>query len=295
MYSSSLIPLALLALTRLVAGHGAIIAATGDKGGRGMAIGIDPSTPRDGTDDVPFQQDTTVFDGDAEFTCGETDQTAAADTTNQVTAGTQEIMRKTKGQLPQVSQGGKVRMTLHQVNSDGAGPYVCMIDATGTGVNWVRMEVTTQVPGEDGNNDAGETTDFPLVAKVAKDQTCTGVMGNMKRVCMVRCQNPQGPFGGCVPVQMDANATRVRNPRMSETGGTNEDDVNAIVDAAEAEADGETVDDADAGGLLDGLFDKSRMIKSRKLKRSMRMSLRALKRKSRRAARMAAKRAAKMV
>jgi hypothetical protein len=63
-------------------------------------------------------------------------------------------------QLPQISQGGEVRMTLHQVNSDGGGPYVCMIDATGTGQNWVAMEVTQQVPGEDGDNEDGEVTDF---------------------------------------------------------------------------------------------------------------------------------------
>ena len=63
-------------------------------------------------------------------------------------------------QLPQVSQGGELRMTLHEVNSDGGGPYVCMIDATGTGQNWVAMEVTEQVPGDDGENDEGEATDF---------------------------------------------------------------------------------------------------------------------------------------
>lgn len=64
------------------------------------------------------------------------------------------------GSLPRVSQGGELTMTLHQVNRDGAGPYVCMIDATGTGTNWVAMDITQQVPGERGNNRDGETTDF---------------------------------------------------------------------------------------------------------------------------------------
>lgn len=49
----------LLATAELVAGHGAIIAATGDAGGSGMALGIDTSTPRDGTRRNPFQQDST--------------------------------------------------------------------------------------------------------------------------------------------------------------------------------------------------------------------------------------------
>ena len=40
---------ALVALSPLVAGHGCITTATGDAGGMGSAIGIDPNTPRDGT------------------------------------------------------------------------------------------------------------------------------------------------------------------------------------------------------------------------------------------------------
>lgn len=51
-------------------------------------------------------------------------------------------------------------MTLHQVNGDGAGPYTCMIDATGTGTNWVNMQVTTNVPGRRGNDRNGAETDF---------------------------------------------------------------------------------------------------------------------------------------
>lgn len=46
-YSSLFV--ALLGLSPLVAGHGAITKATGDAGGTGMALGIDPNTPRDGT------------------------------------------------------------------------------------------------------------------------------------------------------------------------------------------------------------------------------------------------------
>jgi len=62
----------LLALSNLVAGHGAIVGATGDAGGQGSAIGIDASTPRDGSRRNPFQQDSTRFRGDAADSCGET-------------------------------------------------------------------------------------------------------------------------------------------------------------------------------------------------------------------------------
>lgn len=63
------------------------------------------------------------------------------------------------GQLPQISAGGMVMMTLHQVNGDGAGPYECMIDSTGTGTQWTQMQVATNVPGENSRSNA-KATDF---------------------------------------------------------------------------------------------------------------------------------------
>lgn len=119
-------------LAHHVAGHAAIIKATGDAGGNGMAIGVDTSTPRDGTRRAPFQQDSTRFKGAAADTVGET----LAGGTNDVEAGTTAIMGETGDQLPQVTPGGEVSMTLHQVNADGAGPYTCDINADGTAASW---------------------------------------------------------------------------------------------------------------------------------------------------------------
>jgi len=132
----------------LVAAHGAIISATGDAGGTGMALGIDTSTPRDGTRRNPFQQDSTRFRGDQADTFGET----LGGGNNQLEAGTQAIMAETGDQLPQVSQGGEVQMTLHQVNADGGGPYTCEINADGTGQNWQPVTVTTTPPGRNSRN-----------------------------------------------------------------------------------------------------------------------------------------------
>ncbi|OBT81708.1 hypothetical protein VE02_10039 [Pseudogymnoascus sp. 03VT05] len=204
MHSYSLLAVALLAVSELVAGHGAIVSATGDQGGTGSAIGIDPATPRDGTRRNPFQQDTTRFRGNAANACGET--LVGGD--NDAEAGTAAVMQLSGDQLPQISPGGQVSMILHQVNGDGAGPYTCMIDATGTGTNWVNMQVTTNVPGRRGNDRNGAETYFPLVANVAAGQTCTGTVAGQENVCMVRCQNPAraGPSGGCVPVQMAGTA-----------------------------------------------------------------------------------------
>ncbi|EOO03806.1 putative mas3 protein [Phaeoacremonium minimum UCRPA7] len=202
----------LLATAELVAGHGAIIAATGDAGGSGMALGIDTSTPRDGTRRNPFQQDSTRFKGDAADTFGET--VGAGD--NELEAGTKAIMAETGEQLPQVSQGGEVQMTLHQVNADGGGPYTCMINADGTGQDWQNIDVTTTPPGENSRNRDGAATDFPLNAAIPADQSCTGTVAGQDNVCLVRCQNAAraGPFGGVVPVQM-ANTTTPAQARRA--------------------------------------------------------------------------------
>lgn len=102
----------------------AIIEATGNAGGSGTAIGIDESTPRTGTGRRPFQQDTTIFDGPTG--CGRT----LLGGQNNMETGTAAVAQKNGG-LPQVTPGGILSMTLHQVNADGAGPYTCMIDQTG--------------------------------------------------------------------------------------------------------------------------------------------------------------------
>jgi hypothetical protein len=130
--SKTLLTFTLLAAARLAAAHSAIINAVGDAGGSGMALGVDTSTPRDGTRRNPFQQDSTRFRGDAADTVGET--LAGGD--NQLEAGTQAILAETGDSLPQVTPGGELQMTLHQVNSDGAGPYTCMINADGTAQTW---------------------------------------------------------------------------------------------------------------------------------------------------------------
>jgi len=188
-----------IAAAQLVAGHGAIIKAVGDMGGNGSAIGIDSSTPRDGSRRTPFQADSTRFKNNNADACGET----IGGGPNEPMAQMAKVVSDSNG-LPMVSAGGMIMMTLHQVNNDGAGPYDCMIDSTGTGTGgWTKMEVTTNVPGKNSRSRA-KASDFPLTAKIDASQTCTGSAAGMSNVCMVRCNNAAnaGPFGGCVPVSM---------------------------------------------------------------------------------------------
>ncbi|RPB01679.1 hypothetical protein L873DRAFT_1788289 [Choiromyces venosus 120613-1] len=94
-------------------------------------------------------------------------------------------------------------MTLHQVNADGAGPYECMIDQTGTGASFTPVVVTQNVLGQNGRERDRSEIDFPVVAQMPANMACTGTARAVTGICMVRCQNPAnaGPFGGCVPVQ----------------------------------------------------------------------------------------------
>ncbi|KAF2415658.1 hypothetical protein EJ08DRAFT_666844 [Tothia fuscella] len=229
--------LALLAVAQLVAGHGAIIKATGDAGGAGSAIGVDAATPRDGTRRNPFQQDSTRFKGENKATCGQT----LGGGENDIATGTKAVMDANGGQLPQVSAGGSIDMTLHQVNGDGAGPYSCMINADGTGADWQAIDVTTQVEGTRSNNRANAMTDLPLSAAIPAGQTCTGNVAGQQNVCMVRCQNTAraGPFGGCVPVQMVAGAGAAA-PAAPATK-REEDLENDPAFLAELRADGEEI------------------------------------------------------
>ncbi|OTB08895.1 hypothetical protein M426DRAFT_71144 [Hypoxylon sp. CI-4A] len=204
--------LGLIAAVQLVASHGVITDATGDAGGSGMALGVDTSTPRDGTRRKPFQQDSTRFRGDQADTVGETIGAG----NNDVEEGTQAIMAATDDQLPQVTAGGELKMTLHQVNADGAGPYTCMINDDGTGADWDDIEVTQSPPGDDSRDRDGNETDFPLTAAIPADQECTGTVAGQDNACLVRCQNGAGagPFGGVVPVQM-ANTTSADTARRA--------------------------------------------------------------------------------
>ncbi|KAF5253136.1 hypothetical protein FANTH_1967 [Fusarium anthophilum] len=235
-----------------VSAHSVITNAVGDAGGSGMALGVDTSTPRDGTRRRPFQQDATRFRGNSADTVGET--LSAGD--NDIEQGTLDIMEETGSELPQVNPGGSLEMTVHQVNSDGAGPYTCMINADGTGTSWENIQVTTNVAGNDrGRNRDGEMGDFPLVASIPSGQNCTGTVAGEDNVCLVRCQNPAraGPFGGVIPVQMAqgnggnaGNATETGNTGSTGNAGTGNANDNAT-DAAN-DTTNDTTDNATTGG-----------------------------------------------
>lgn len=215
----SILAASMLMAAQLVSGHAVITNAVGDAGGSGMALGVVTSTPRDGTRRNPFQQDATRFRGASADTFGETVGQGA----NNLESGMSKIMAETGDTLPQVTPGGQLTMTLHQVNSDGAGPYQCMINADGTGGDWQNIQVSQNVDGNQrGRNRQGSASDHPLVADIPANQQCTGTAGGQTGVCLVRCQNPAnaGPFGGVVPVQMAAAGGVAATPAAGGVAAT---------------------------------------------------------------------------
>jgi len=188
MYFRSIAVVSILAaLADLASAHCKITSATGNDGGKGSAIGIVPGSANSETD-------VTIFSGTTG--CGKTPGAGA----NNIQTGTQAVISQNGGTLPQVSAGGSLTMTLHQVNADGAGPFTCSINTDGTGNSFTALQVTTQVPGTKGDSTANNQ-DFPLVAAMPANLQCTGTVGGASNVCIVACKNPVGPFGGCVPVQ----------------------------------------------------------------------------------------------
>lgn len=92
-------------------------------------------------------------------------------------------------------------MVCHQINADGAGPVSCSVSADASGKTFTAMKVTTQVPGTNGRSTA-TSANFPLVADMPAGTVCIGTVSMTANVCLVKCENPVGPFGSVVPVQM---------------------------------------------------------------------------------------------
>ncbi|KAF3901728.1 hypothetical protein AA313_de0200485 [Arthrobotrys entomopaga] len=112
-------------------------------------------------------------------------------------------------QVPKVKAGGTLHMSFLQVNADGAGPFMCKIDMTAQATQWEanNLTITTNVPGDGGFLNPGTKKEFPLVVQLPDDLKCTGSFSGQENICIVRCENfaPNGPFGGCVPVQQVLN------------------------------------------------------------------------------------------
>ena len=190
----------------MVSAHGAITSIAGLNGVQGRAMGIKDSVPRTGSRARPFQGDTSII-RDGAIRSGQTGACGRTrlDGNLDMTKATDDIMSLNGGQLPSVARGKDVTMSLHQINQDGAGPFRC--DWSSDGTTFTQMTVTRNVPGFLGLSPVRATT-MPLTVRVADNAPpCTA--GSNGKTCVIRCRNSAiaGPFGGCVPVVMEGDAS----------------------------------------------------------------------------------------
>lgn len=78
------------------------------------------------------------------------------------------------GAVTQVKRGSEITITMHQVNSDGAGPYECDIDeGSNSSLMIKKLTMINNVPGVNGVSQA-MIKDFNITAKMPDDFTCYG-------------------------------------------------------------------------------------------------------------------------
>ncbi|CAE6446414.1 unnamed protein product [Rhizoctonia solani] len=186
--------------TRAVRGHAVIVAVTGDNGVMGAGFGMVSSVPRDGTDEQPFQIDTSVFKNLIADPCGATLAGGSVNIANSLATAE----KVGNGQLPALTDDMVTSITLHQVNGDGGGPFTAMFNTDGSGLKWQNATVVTQAPGENGLLVGGPFNSL-FEAQLPAGTKCTG--GSNNNACLIRVSNGgaavgAGPFGGCFAVQM---------------------------------------------------------------------------------------------
>lgn len=207
MFSSTFVTslLALGALTS-VSGHGLLTAVTGANGVTAPGFGNDASVPRDTGSARTAEGDTPVFKKTA-GPCGATKNAGNLDIATEMA----KAMAATGGQVPSAAADGTISMVYHQVNGDGAGPLTMEVDTTGTGNSFVAMTPVQNAPGRRGRSTT-RATDLQISGKLPAGTTCTG--GPNGNACLVRVQNPVGPFGGC-SVVTDSTTAAAAPPAAS--------------------------------------------------------------------------------
>ncbi|EGG08588.1 uncharacterized protein MELLADRAFT_123372 [Melampsora larici-populina 98AG31] len=205
--------LPLICISHLVTGHLVLIRMDGETNGNvGVGMGVVPTTPRTGSQPVPFQLDSAVF-SQAELSAG-----TGPPCGRTVAGGTldlpSELQKAERKGLPDVGRSGLIRMVGHQVNADGGGGYLCAVDPTASGTSFTRAEMIVNVPGRNGQSNA-QATNFPIVTQIPPGMQCTG--GTDGKTCVVRCLNTarNGPFGGCMAFTQNSNSGQTQNRSAS--------------------------------------------------------------------------------
>jgi hypothetical protein len=90
-------------------------------------LSVDPEIARNCITINPCQQDATII-RDAEITANIVNQCGRTELSGNIDVGENTENALSAGKVTQVKAGGELTVTIHQVNADGAGPYVCDLD-----------------------------------------------------------------------------------------------------------------------------------------------------------------------
>ncbi|KAI1135921.1 hypothetical protein F5Y05DRAFT_415516 [Hypoxylon sp. FL0543] len=188
-------------LLGLAQAHGVILNAQGIDGSpASVGFKVEPDLARNCTSISPCQQDTTII-RDAEIAANVVNECGRTELSGNIDIGENTENALAAGAVTQVKAGTQLKVTIHQVNADGAGPYSCdLVEAGNNGIITQNLTVENNVPGVNGFSQA-KTQDFEVTVNMPDSFACTG--SSAGNVCTVRCRNnaAAGPFGGCFPVQ----------------------------------------------------------------------------------------------
>jgi len=180
------IALATLFLSTAVEAHSVVTEVKGANGVKGTGMGVTDVT---GKKLRLFNQASRYVKGDKSL-CGSQKLNGKKQTPINKDA---EIKKAVAKGLPTPDKDGVLKMTMFQVNGDGAGPFKCEVSHNDKN-DLVPAQVVKDVPGKNGRSKAKNQA-FPFEVKVPANLSCTGP-GNS---CILRCKNAIGqPFGGCV-------------------------------------------------------------------------------------------------
>ncbi|KAG4442654.1 hypothetical protein IFR05_001839 [Cadophora sp. M221] len=208
------------ALLSLANAHGVILGAQGEAGSPpSVGFQVNDAIARNCTSISPCQQDTTII-RDAEIQANVVNECGRTELTGNIDIGENTENALAANQVTSVKAGTEMTVTIHQVNADGAGPYVCDLEETGnTGVFTQNLTVTNNVPGANGFSQA-KTQDFNITVTMPDKMTCIG--GSTGNICTVRCRNnaQAGPFGGCFAVQQTDTVANANSANTIATAAT---------------------------------------------------------------------------
>lgn len=91
---------------------------------------VNDAIARNCTSISPCQQDTTII-RDAEIKANVVNECGRTELTGNIDIGENTENALAANQVTSVKAGTEMTVTIHQVNADGAGPYVCDLEETG--------------------------------------------------------------------------------------------------------------------------------------------------------------------